>query len=657
MANNTNVNTGDVVLIVENINQPLAKQASTPNGIVLEGVCAVFGEMNNNRRVYEKAEYLPHLTYLNEKISKGQLTGALDHPPYFEVDLKSASHIIERLSYDGGNQVMIKLRILENTPNGKIAKALLEGGVTLSTSSRSAGKVFEGGRVQLQKIFTYDLVGEPGFTQATLKQAVSESLQRNFEMITESYQTLEKQSFVHTNKLVNISESLNFADNFKVYKINKNDKELGLPVQETQNFEKNSNKMTNFVTTEQMDKYSEVLKTQFASIKKEVGSQKAILESITTTNTGEIDNVKLVGFVNYLAEQLEGVVNFTDYLSTKLNESIDYTQHVAETTNNSIAYSNYIGEKLNSSVAYQDYLGEKLNESINYTEYLKENVNNTIKYQNYLAEELDKGLQYTEYVAEGANKTLAYSEHLAENINMNRAYSEYVAERVGQNIGYTEYIAESLNGGDFDTTRNLLNNVSKLDESVGVNALLNKVDSVISEVRSKSSKQVLESKFPFLKVMSDDKKDTFYKLDSETKQAIVETLSGAIWFNEADVLNIMESVIAHKNEAVPNYIKFMPVEYKTLWSTMNESEKSKVYAKAQIYSINTPYQAKAFWDELDLRGINERIETQKMNNKIDKLNESQSTEGLIPVNQVVEMQRGYSQNYLETLLRQSQYRK
>jgi hypothetical protein len=157
--------------------------------------------------------------------------------------------------------------------------------------------------------------------------------------------------------------------------------------------------------------------------------------------------------------------------------------------------------------------------------------------------------------------------------------------------------------------------------------------------------------------MNESNKDVFYKLDSETKQAIVETLNGAIWFNEADVLNIMESVIAHKNEAVPNYIKFMPVEYKTLWSTMNESEKSKVYAKAQIYSINTPYQAKAFWDELDLRGINERIEMQKMNNKIDKLNESQGTEGLIPVNQVVEMQRGYSQNYLETLMRQAQYRK
>jgi hypothetical protein len=90
---------------------------------------------------------------------------------------------------------------------------------------------------------------------------------------------------------------------------------------------------------------------------------------------------------------------------------------------------------------------------------------------------------------------------------------------------------------------------------------------------------------------------------------------------------------------------------------MNESEKNKVHAKAQLYSIKTPYQAANFWHEIDLRGVNERIEIQKNNAKLQKLNESQSTEGLIPVNQVVEMQRGYSQNYLENMLRQASYRK
>lgn len=648
----------DSILIIENIGQPLALQSSGKSGTVLEGVCAVFGQMNNNRRVYEKDEYLPHLSYLQNKIEKKQLVGALDHPQHFDAKLAEASHIIENLNYDGGNKVMIRLRILENTPNGKIAKALLDGGVNLSVSSRAAGRVNERGVVTLDHIFTYDLVGEPGFTEAVLKMTVHESLKNEFQMITESYSHLKEKSVVATNQLIDISESLNFADNYRVYKINKTNKDIGNLLQSTQKTQKNNTTMADFVTREQMDQYSEVLKNQFAGIKKELKEQKALLESSQSGETG-VDNLKLIGFVNYLAEQLEGVVNYADYLSNKLNESIKYTEHVAETTNHSIEYSNYVGEKLSQSINHQDYLAEKLNQSINYAEYIKENLNNSLKYQNYLAEELDKGLQYTEYVATGANRVIEYADHLAENINLNRDYSEYLAEKLGQNIGYAEYIAESLNSGKIDTNkRNLLGSVGKLDESAtAVDHLIAKVDQVIAEVNDNSSHAVLEARYPFLKVMSEAKKKAFFALENNTKKAIVETLGSALWFNEADVVSIMEAVINHKEQDLPIYVRFMPAEYKQAWSVMNENEKNRIHAKAQLYSITTPYQAKAFWDELDLRGLNERIEIEKNNNKLQKLNENQGTEGLIPTERVVEMQRGYSQNYLDTMLRQAQYRK
>ena len=646
----------DAVLIVENIGEALSVQNNSTGGAVLEGVCAVFGQMNNNRRVYEKDEYLPHLSYLNDKISKRQLVGDLDHPPSFDVSLKSASHIIESLKFDGSNKVYIKLRLLENTPNGKIAKALLDGGVQLSVSSRAAGQVSESGKVSLQRIFTYDLVGEPGFTEAILRKTVNESLKKDFQMITESYNHLKKESFVNTHNLEDISESLNFADNYKIFKINNKEVSLGQSFQTPQKTQKNSNKMADFVTREQMDKYSEVLKDQFAGIRKELKAQKSVLES-SQSSTPDVNYTKLIGFVNYMAEQLEGVVNYADYLSAKLNESIKYTEHVAETTNNSIEYSNYVGEKLNQSIGHQDYLAEKLNQTINYAEYIKENVNSSIKYQNYLAEELDKSLQYTEYVAEGANRAIEYGDYLAENINQNREYSQYVAEKLGQSIGYTEYIAESLNDGTgVDSKRNLLKGVAKVNESA-VDALISKVDQVITEVNDKSSKAVLESRHPFLKVMGDKNKKAFYDLDSTSKQAIVEALNASVWFNEADVVNIMEAVLNHKNQNIPTHVRFMPDEFKVIWNEMNESEKNKVHAKAQLYSIKTPYQAANFWHEIDLRGVNERIEIQKNNAKLQKLNESQSTEGLIPVNQVVEMQRGYSQNYLENMLRQASYRK
>ena len=656
MINPNTQNNNDWVLIVENIGERLQVQKSSPNGTVLEGVCAVFGQMNNNRRVYEKSEYLPHLTYLQDKISKRQLVGTIDHPQHFEAKLSEASHIIEGLTYDGGNQVHIKVRLLENTPHGKLAKALVDGGVQLSISSRAAGQVSESGSVKLQRIFTYDLVGEPGFTEAVLRQTVSESLKHNFSMINESYSSIKENSFVQKSGLVDISESLNFADNFKVYKINKLENGSGLTIQGTVQEQKNNTMMSEFVTKEQMDKYSEVLKSQFTGIKKELKNHKAVLESAQAPS-GSTPS-ELIGFVNYLAESLEGVVNYADYLSNKLNESIRYTEHVAETTNNSIEYASYLGEKLNQSVNYQDYLGEKVNQTINYSEYIKESVNNSIKYQNYLAEELDKGLQYVEYVAEGTNRSIEFGEYLGENINLNREYSQYLAETVGKTIGYAEYIAESLTDGTKLRTRNVLGGVSGLNESSSIDNLISKVDQVITEVNDKSSKAVLESKYPFLKVMSEANKKSFFGLESNTKQAIVEALNGSVWFNENDIVGIMEAVVNHKEQDIPTYLRFMPAEYKPTWNEMNESEKGRIHAKAQLYTVNTPYQVKTFWDEIDLRGINERIESNKYNTtRMQQLNESQSTEGLVPVNQVVEMQRGYSQGYLETMLRSANSRK
>jgi hypothetical protein len=158
--------------------------------------------------------------------------------------------------------------------------------------------------------------------------------------------------------------------------------------------------------------------------------------------------------------------------------------------------------------------------------------------------------------------------------------------------------------------------------------------------------------------MSESNKESFYKLDTKTKQSIVEALGASIWFNESDVIGIMESVINESTKDIPNHLKFMPAEYKPIWNKMNENEKNRIHAKSQLYTLNTSYQVRAFWDEQDLRGINERIELEKNNAKMQKLNESsQGTEGMVSVDRIVEHQRGYSSNYLDTLKRGAMYRK
>ena len=72
-------------------------------------------------------------------IRQGRALGELGHPEGPSINLDRVSHKIERLSEDGNNFVG-RAKILD-TPNGKIAKSLLDEGVRLGVSSRGMGSL------------------------------------------------------------------------------------------------------------------------------------------------------------------------------------------------------------------------------------------------------------------------------------------------------------------------------------------------------------------------------------------------------------------------------------------------------------------------------------------------------------------------------------
>jgi len=188
------------VLILERSSQNLQK-INDKGKVVLEGVFAEFGIENRNGRIYEEKEYLPHLEYLKKDIANGNLLGELDHPERFEVALGSVSHRVSELWYEpSSRQIKGRIEIL-NTPKGQIAKSLLEAGVPLSISSRAAGTVNEDKTVQIQQIYTYDLVAKPGFESAQLT-TVNEGARAR---MTEQIKSLNE-SFSKTTSH-NISES------------------------------------------------------------------------------------------------------------------------------------------------------------------------------------------------------------------------------------------------------------------------------------------------------------------------------------------------------------------------------------------------------------------------------------------------------------------
>lgn len=645
----------NAVFIIERLNEAVTVTRDN-NDIILEGTAAVFGVMNDNNRIYEKQEYLPHLQYLNEKIQQRRLFGELDHPQKFDVSLANVSHVVEALTYDeSSNSVKIKLRLLD-TPCGRIGKTLVEAGCVVSISSRAAGNVNEGGKVKLHKIFTYDLVAEPGFSQASLSQ-VAESLQSNYSSIFESLESLEKTSI--TNKLTDISESFGFSDSVRIYKIN-NQEEITIPQNNTQKMDANT-----FVTKQEMNQYSELMKKKFSALQESVSKNNQGIKSLTEGLTDESPVVgKVVEYVNYLASEMEQIIGYTNYLSTMLGKGIGYTEHVAEKVNNVIDYSDYLAEKVQKNIHFSDYLGEKLNQSINYSEYLGENVEKTVAYANYLAESLDKGIQYSEYVGETVEKGIKYSEYLSENLDAAIKYSNYLGENLQKGIKYSEYIAETINEKVTPTSnikaRTLLGEVKKLNESASfevneessIDDLVGAVDGLIGHIKSNSAKAVLENKYPFLKLLNEERKNAFYGLDQETKASIVETMKGSIYFTEGEVVNIMEAVLNKQFENVPNYVRFMPAKYKEVYESMTEGERNWVATKTRNFMLNTQYQVKSFWDSIDLRGINERIAQEAIINN-QTINENQGKEGYVSLNQINESLRGYSNNYLDMLKRKA----
>ena len=170
------------LLIVERSNAPLnftVEHALNENNehsdsIVLTGLFTSFNTKNRNGRIYESADFLPHVEALREQIESKRLLGELDHPHGFEISLGNVSHVVESLEFDPQqNAIVGKIRLL-NTTAGKEAQALVRDGIPLNISSRAAGTVDESGHVKLQQLFTYDLVADPGFANAQLKR-VNES--------------------------------------------------------------------------------------------------------------------------------------------------------------------------------------------------------------------------------------------------------------------------------------------------------------------------------------------------------------------------------------------------------------------------------------------------------------------------------------------------
>ena len=108
----------------------------------IEGVFLQGDLKNRTGRMYPVNTLAKEVNRYNEAfVAKGRALGELGHPDGPTVNLDRVSHKITSLRQEGNNFVG-KAQLLE-TPMGKIAKSLLDEGVTLGVSSRGVGSLRE----------------------------------------------------------------------------------------------------------------------------------------------------------------------------------------------------------------------------------------------------------------------------------------------------------------------------------------------------------------------------------------------------------------------------------------------------------------------------------------------------------------------------------
>ena len=260
--------------------------------MTLSGVFGVCGVKNNNKRVYETSNYSKMVSEMQERIKKeGGIPGELEHPQNMNITLENVSHKITDIQIDENGLVTGSITLL-NTPKGKIAQAIVEGGLPLFISSRATGNVdSRTGNVTLEKISTYDLVGSPGFSQAKLKlneNQIAESINESqIYYITEK----ENNEDIENMELQEILEKLEILES-RIEELETENENLQEQLNEKQDIdlEKLANGIQNWIIEEYSPKVQEWIAEEYTPTFENEVNEDEIVENVIDKIAPGIEN-------------------------------------------------------------------------------------------------------------------------------------------------------------------------------------------------------------------------------------------------------------------------------------------------------------------------------------------------------------------------------
>jgi hypothetical protein len=138
--------------------------ASGEKNYYIEGVFAQAEKPNRNGRNYPFQVLQNAVSRFQPMIEAKRALGELNHPPHPNINPERASHLIQKLEWKGTDCVG-RAKILTSLPMGKIAKGLIDEGVSFGVSTRGMGSLTDSTGVKVVQddyvLNTIDLVSDP----------------------------------------------------------------------------------------------------------------------------------------------------------------------------------------------------------------------------------------------------------------------------------------------------------------------------------------------------------------------------------------------------------------------------------------------------------------------------------------------------------------
>ena len=513
-------------------------------GVRLSGVFGVCGVKNQNNRIYDKANYAAMVESLQKVIATEGCPGELEHPNNFNINLENVSHKIESIEMNEDGTITGTILLL-NTPKGKIAQAIVEGGLPLYISSRGAGTITNEGRVNLTSLKTYDLVGTPGFSQAklTLKENQTvESLNESLDDGNIMWAIVEGDD--SSDDLLDLDSDDKKSDDKK-----SDDKKSDDKKKEDKEEEKKSEEKSDDSEKEEKkkkdNKDNKDSKVTMEELKKSID---ALADKVTTLEA-QLHVAQESAQPNYNAIEMWIKEEFAPSFKNEVSESVKkyVNEEFANKVQNWICeeFANEINEWVENDVATE--INENIKSYVNeeFAEHL----------QDWIVEEF--GGQVDKWITEEFAGTV--ENWIAEEYStvvedwINEEYAPILENRINEsvNANVAQYISEN-NAARLDEIDSLLETLSD-DKNSAVTELVNETKAADKYANIYAVKNMPAEFVPSWNMIDEARKDEIVrssKMYDFTKEGVLESFWGSVDFEKKqEVIKESKDIIAdyHSN--------------------------------------------------------------------------------------------------------------